>query len=265
MPLRVYADELSAETYSASAQSNNVTTVSELAELMSSMHYETMKFLQAHHDRIAERLDNINTKLDTHYQGIMTAFTSLKTQVIDEIDTKQLELLRQVNDHYQGIMTTFSNIYTNGDYSLKNVYEYLTGYNKEHLNAINKNINDKFSALSETMQQQSSDIQQNADKNSQNQIDNANKNQNEIMNGDKEYEEYEFSSGLNDVLIELDNYCSSLDDTLLQINNASESVSEYLTQGTSIIEGVLGVFPSILIALVTFGIVFVFARKVVGR
>lgn len=84
-------------------------------------------------------------------------------------------------------------------------------------------------------------------------------------NGESEYTPPVFSSGLMDVLDTIAEYCDSLDNTLAQIENASSSASEYINQGTSVINSVLGVLPSAVIVLITFGIVFIFSRKVVGR
>ena len=74
-----------------------------------------------------------------------------------------------------------------------------------------------------------------------------------------------FKSGLTDVIKKLDEYCDSLDDTLGQIDNSKNVASDYIKQGTGVINDVLGVMPSAVIVLITFGIVFIFSRKVVGR
>ncbi|MDE6506139.1 MAG: hypothetical protein K2K71_02620 [Eubacterium sp.] len=84
-------------------------------------------------------------------------------------------------------------------------------------------------------------------------------------NGESEYTPPVFSSGLMDVLDTIAEYCDSLDSTLAQIDSASVSASEYIIQGTSVINSVLGVLPSAVLVLITFGIVFIFSRKVVGR
>lgn len=84
-------------------------------------------------------------------------------------------------------------------------------------------------------------------------------------NGESEYQPPVFSSGLTDVIKKLDEYCDSLDDTLGQIDNSADVASDYIKQGTGVINNVLGVMPSAVIVLITFGIVFIFSRKVVGR
>lgn len=84
-------------------------------------------------------------------------------------------------------------------------------------------------------------------------------------NGESEYQPPVFSSGLTDVIKKLDEYCDSLDDTLAQIDNSSDVASDYIKQGTGVINDVMGVLPSAALVLITFGIVFIFSRKVVGR
>ncbi len=84
-------------------------------------------------------------------------------------------------------------------------------------------------------------------------------------NGESEYQPPVFSSGLTDVIKKVDEYCDSLDDTLGQIDNSADVASGYIKQGTGVINDVLGVMPSAVIVLITFGIVFIFSRKVVGR
>lgn len=83
--------------------------------------------------------------------------------------------------------------------------------------------------------------------------------------GESAYQEPVFSSDLLDVLNRLDDYYVKLEDTKVQIDSSRVEISTYIEDGTSFIDKIFGVFPSMLIALVTFGVVFVFARKVVGR
>ena len=83
--------------------------------------------------------------------------------------------------------------------------------------------------------------------------------------GEAAYNPPVFSSKLTDVIKKIDEYCDSLQNVLNQIDSAASSVSSNIQQGTQIIEQTLGVFPSVIIGFITFGIVLIFARKVVGR
>ncbi|MGM9926902.1 MAG: hypothetical protein ACI35P_03035, partial [Bacillus sp. (in: firmicutes)] len=49
------------------------------------------------------------------------------------------------------------------------------------------------------------------------------------------------------------------------IEEAGESAHEYISKGTEIFTGFLSVAPTAVIALITFGIVFIVVRKIVGR
>ena len=83
--------------------------------------------------------------------------------------------------------------------------------------------------------------------------------------GESEYQPPVFSSSLDDVLDKIDEYIHQLDDTNQDIEDAKNESIGYVEQGTNVINTIFGVFPSVLIALVVFGVVFVFCRKVVGR
>lgn len=84
-------------------------------------------------------------------------------------------------------------------------------------------------------------------------------------NGEAEYQPPVFSSSLDDALDKIDEYIAQLDDTNQEIENAKNTSVAYVEQGTTVINAVFGVFPSIVTALVIFGVVFIFCRKVVGR
>lgn len=84
-------------------------------------------------------------------------------------------------------------------------------------------------------------------------------------NGESEYQPPVFGTSLDEVLDTLDGYIQQLDDTNQQIEDSKNTSVQYVEQGTEVINTIFGVFPSILIALVVFGVVFIFCRKVVGR
>lgn len=84
-------------------------------------------------------------------------------------------------------------------------------------------------------------------------------------NGEAEYQPPVFSSSLDDALDKIDEYIAQLGDTNQEIENAKNTSVAYVEQGTTVINAVFGVFPSIVTALVIFGVVFIFCRKVVGR
>lgn len=84
-------------------------------------------------------------------------------------------------------------------------------------------------------------------------------------NGESEYDPPVFGGAIDEVLDKLDEYIKQLDDTNEQIQNATDTSVAYVEQGTAVINSIFGVFPSVMTALVVFGIVFIFCRKVVGR
>lgn len=84
-------------------------------------------------------------------------------------------------------------------------------------------------------------------------------------NGESEYQPPVFSSSLDEVLDKIDDYITQLEDTNSEIENAKVQSVSYVKHATTVINSIFGVFPSVLIALVVFGVVFVFCRKVVGR
>ena len=84
-------------------------------------------------------------------------------------------------------------------------------------------------------------------------------------NGESEYNPPVFSSSLDEVLDKIDDYITQLEDTNSEIENAKVQSVSYVQHATTVINSIFGVFPSVLIALVVFGVVFVFCRKVVGR
>ena len=258
-PFGAYAGETIEEVTEEPAEVSEEFSVTPYAsdDVIASMHYETMSylyelkaFLTEMRQKMNENFANIYRNADGNHPASLEAIYSYVTSNYEKLTTL-----------HNSTMSTFSKVYTDGDYSLYNVYSQVTAEG----NRVTKNltslkdqifayIDNTFGTLQTSIQEGSANIQ-----------DNANQNTDRVLNEGSDKPAYEFGSGLTDVLIKLDEYCTSLDDTLLQINNASAAVSEYLATGTEMIESTLGVFPSIFTALITFGIVFVFARKVVGR
>lgn len=254
-PFGAYAEETTENSNEISEDFGIVVYASD--DVISAMHYETMSYLyelKAYliemRQKINDNFANIYRNADGNHPASLEAIYSYVTSNYDKI-----------TEHHSSVMDTFTKLYTSGDYSLYNIYSQVTAEG----NRVTKNltslkdqifayIDNTFGTLQTSIQEGSANIQ-----------DNANQNTDKVLNEGSDKPAYQFDSGLTDVLIKLDEYCTSLDDTLLQINNASAAVSEYLATGTEMIESTLGVFPSIFTALITFGIVFVFARKVVGR
>lgn len=83
--------------------------------------------------------------------------------------------------------------------------------------------------------------------------------------GEAAYQPPTFGSGLTEVLESIDTYILSLEDTQTAIDNSKTEVVGYVAQGTEIINGFLGVAPTIVIAVLVFAVALLFARKVVGR
>ncbi|MDE6020476.1 MAG: hypothetical protein K2H01_05745 [Ruminococcus sp.] len=84
-------------------------------------------------------------------------------------------------------------------------------------------------------------------------------------NGESEYVKPVISNKLNDILDILSEYQIQLKETIDTINNAADEVSNYIQTGTSLVNGIINVAGVGFSALIIFGIVFVLARKVVGR
>ena len=84
-------------------------------------------------------------------------------------------------------------------------------------------------------------------------------------NGEAEYEPPVIDNKLNDVIDQLEEWQGNLKDTVDDINSAATNVSGYISTGTQLVNGVIGVGGVAFTALITFGIVFVLVRKVVGR
>lgn len=251
-PFGAYAEETAENASEIFEDTDIVAYASD--DVIAAMHYETMNALAD----LKQHVTNV------YRNYISPSLTSLKEQIFTRIDDTSSELQSYIHSELVAIYSNnISPSLTNLKNSvIKDVNEHTTSIYGQYIapsltslkEQVNAHIDEVFGTLKTAVQQGSSDIQ-----------NNANQNTDKVLNEGSDKPAYEFDSGLTDVLIKLDEYCTSLDDTLLQINNASSAVSEYLTTGTEMIESTLGVFPSIFTALITFGIVFVFARKVVGR
>lgn len=84
-------------------------------------------------------------------------------------------------------------------------------------------------------------------------------------NGESEYVKPTISNKLNDIIDILKDYQDKLKETISTISSSADSVSSYISTGTSFVNGIVGVAGAGFTALITFGIVFVLVRKVVGR
>lgn len=269
-PFGAYADEMTVEEIESNSNAvayASGTTLDNLAEMIALMQQETVNYMTALKEQITElrqtmnnnfaniyrnadgkhpasleaiyeRVGDVYTNVSAQGDRITNSLSSLKTQIQGYINSAETTLISHIDNAYQHTADMFSILYR-GDET-----------HQASLSAIYAEIQGTKDVISDEGKKDRENADANTDK---------------VLNEGSDKPAYEFDSGLTDVLIKLDEYCTSLDDTLLQINNASNAVSEYLTIGTEMIESTLGVFPSIFIALITFGIVFVFARKVVGR
>lgn len=254
-PFGAYAEETTENSNEISEDFGIVAYSSD--DVISAMHYETMSylyelkaFLTEMRQKMNDNFANIYRNADGNHPASLEAIYSYVTSNYEKLTTL-----------HNSTMSTFSKVYTDGDYSLYNVYSQV----RSEGNRVTKNLTSLKNQIFAYIDKTFGTLQTSVQEGSANIQDNANQNTDRVLNEGSDKPAYEFGSGLTDVLIKLDEYCTSLDDTLLQINNASAAVSEYLATGTEMIESTLGVFPSIFTALITFGIVFVFARKVVGR
>lgn len=209
-PFGAYAEETTENANEISDDFEIVAYASD--DVISAMHYETMNYLyemKAYLIEMRQKMNdnfaNIYRNADGNHPASLEAIYSYVTSNYDKII-----------EHHNGVMDTFTKLYTSGDYSLYNIYSQVTAEG----NRVTKNltslknqifsyIDNTFGTLQTSIQEGSSDIQ-----------DNANQNTDKVLNEGSDKPSYEFDSGLTDVLIKLDEYCTSLDDTLLQINNA---------------------------------------------
>lgn len=84
-------------------------------------------------------------------------------------------------------------------------------------------------------------------------------------NGESEYQKPSFGENFTKMLDKLEAYVNQLKQVQGNISDSKTEAVGYLTQGTTLINSVMGVFPSVLTAFVSFGLAFIFCRKVVGR
>lgn len=84
-------------------------------------------------------------------------------------------------------------------------------------------------------------------------------------NGESEYQKPVINNKLNDILDTLNGYQLQLKNTIDTISSAADSVSTYISTGTQLVNGIINVAGVGFTALIVFAIVFVLARKVVGR
>lgn len=84
-------------------------------------------------------------------------------------------------------------------------------------------------------------------------------------NGESEYQKPVINNKLNDILDTLNGYQLQLKNTIDTISSTADSVSTYISTGTQLVNGIINVAGVGFTALIVFAIVFVLARKVVGR
>lgn len=84
-------------------------------------------------------------------------------------------------------------------------------------------------------------------------------------NGESEYEPPTFGEQFTAFLQKLEDYVKQLQQVQGNISDSKDEAVSYLSKGTTLINSVMGVFPSVLTAFVSFGLAFIFCRKVVGR
>ncbi|MCH5315277.1 MAG: hypothetical protein J1E81_05135 [Eubacterium sp.] len=84
-------------------------------------------------------------------------------------------------------------------------------------------------------------------------------------NGESDYEKPVINNKLNDILATLNDYQNNLKGTIDSISKSANEVSTYISTGTELVNGIINVAGAGITALLVFGIVFILARKVVGR
>lgn len=84
-------------------------------------------------------------------------------------------------------------------------------------------------------------------------------------NGESDYQKPVINNKLNDILAKLEEYQQQLKNAIDKIGSSATEISQYIKTGTQFVNGVVGVAGVGFTALITFGIVFVLVRKVVGR
>lgn len=196
-------------------------------------------------------------------QGLELARVGWDVDVISKSETNSLldsviEWLQSIGDDLQGLPDKISNFFSNLSSAISDQFTLLKNNIKgwfddvgEWFSALGDRISDFFTNLGESISGFFEKLW--------NRIYWGNE------AGESEYQPPVFSSSLDDVLDKIDEYIQQLDDTNQDIENAKNESISYVEQGTTVINTIFGVFPSVLIALIVFGVVFVFCRKVVGR
>lgn len=82
--------------------------------------------------------------------------------------------------------------------------------------------------------------------------------------GEASYTKPSINNKLNDIISKLNEYTTKLSDTTVQIDNSASSVTSYLSHGTEFVNGVMKAFTGLSV-LISFAVLFMLVRKVVGR
>lgn len=86
-----------------------------------------------------------------------------------------------------------------------------------------------------------------------------------IWNGDGSVPPFDADNKFSQVIEKINEWTSTIKGFSESIDDTADSVTGYLNTATTFLNSAMGVFPAALTAVLTFGLVFLVVRKVVGR
>lgn len=86
-----------------------------------------------------------------------------------------------------------------------------------------------------------------------------------IWNGDGSVPPFDNNNKFAQVIEKINEWTSKIEEFSGSIDSSADSVSGYLASATGFLNTAMGAFPAALTAVLTFGLVFIVVRKVVGR
>lgn len=86
-----------------------------------------------------------------------------------------------------------------------------------------------------------------------------------IWNGDGSVPPFDNNNKFAQVIEKINEWTSKIEEFSGSVDSSADSVSGYLASATGFLNTAMGAFPAALTAVLTFGLVFIVVRKVVGR
>lgn len=179
-PFNVFADETSIDVKDVSSyrvSTYAISTIDSVAEMVAILGQECSNYYTS----LKSQINELRQKMNDNFANIYRNADGQHPASLEAIYSYVTSNYEKIITLHNSTMNTFSKVYSNGDYSLYNVY----GRVAAEGNRVTKNltslkeqliakIDSSNSVLQASVQEGSSNIQDNANKNSQNEIDNAN-------------------------------------------------------------------------------------------